>query len=122
MKIFCSEQPATAILADWVVGASLHQLKRYEEAIECFDQTLKIDPNAVHAWYNKGEFFSNLGKYDKAIEWCDKVLEMDSKFSRVWYEKRNDLQYLERFYEAIECHNTLLKARESNEMLISTGG
>ena len=56
-------------------GLALDNLGKYEEAIEWYDKTLKIDPNNVFALYNKGFALNNLGKYQEAIEWYDKATE-----------------------------------------------
>ena len=33
---------------------ALEKLGKYEEAIECYDKILEIDPRAVNAYHNKG--------------------------------------------------------------------
>ena len=43
-------------------------MKRYEEAIECFDRALAIKPNDVDALKEKADILSNMMKYEKAIE------------------------------------------------------
>ena len=45
---------------DWnEKGISLFKRKnmitgKYQELIECCDRAIKIDPNNINAWYNKG--------------------------------------------------------------------
>ena len=56
---------------------ALHNLSKYQEAIEWYDKALKIDPNNILALNNKGLALSNLGKYQEAIEWYDKALKID---------------------------------------------
>ncbi|MFQ6072921.1 MAG: tetratricopeptide repeat protein [Methanosarcinales archaeon] len=50
---------------------------QYEDAIECFDKALEIDPKYAYAWVDKGKALDNLGKYKNAIECFDKALEID---------------------------------------------
>jgi len=47
------------------------RLEKYNEAIECFEQALEIDPKYARAWYSKGLAFYNLEKYNEAIECYD---------------------------------------------------
>jgi tetratricopeptide (TPR) repeat protein len=49
-------------------GYALIQLEKYEEAIECYDKAIKIEPNDALAWDTKGIALVNLGKNNEAIE------------------------------------------------------
>ena len=44
-------------------GDALLIQKRYEEAIGCFDETIRIDPEDFHAWHNKGNALAILERY-----------------------------------------------------------
>ncbi len=52
-------------------GLSLYNKDDYKEAIECFDQALKIDPNFLDAHYGKGSAIKELGENIAAIECYD---------------------------------------------------
>ena len=60
-------------------GIAFDMLKKYKEAIRCFDKVLEIDPNCVDTWNNKGITLRKLKRYNKAIRCYDKVLNIDSK-------------------------------------------
>ena len=51
-----------------LLGFSLDQLHRYYEAIDCFDQAIKIDPNFVKALINKGK------------NWIQKIISIFIRF------------------------------------------
>ncbi len=55
-------------------GVALGYLGKYEEAITCFDNALKIDPHDLEAWYNKGVALENLGRHEEAITCFDNAL------------------------------------------------
>jgi tetratricopeptide (TPR) repeat protein len=40
---------------------------KYDSAIECYNKALKIDPEQIKAWNNRGFAFHNLGRYDAAV-------------------------------------------------------
>jgi tetratricopeptide (TPR) repeat protein len=41
---------------------------KYYEAIECFNQVIKLDPKYSDVFYAKGISLNHLGKYLEAIE------------------------------------------------------
>ncbi|CAD8129465.1 unnamed protein product [Paramecium sonneborni] len=51
-----------------------NNLKKYQEAIECYDKALLINPKNDQIWNNKGHALRNLNKYQEAIECYDKAL------------------------------------------------
>jgi tetratricopeptide (TPR) repeat protein len=61
------------------VGAILLTLKRFEEAIVCFDRALEIDPQfseAISGWSDKGHALIALGRYEAAITCFDAALDL----------------------------------------------
>jgi tetratricopeptide (TPR) repeat protein len=65
--------------------------KEYNEAIECYDKALEIDPKDADTLNNKGNALDNLGKHKEAIECYDKALEIDPKHAIVLNNKGNAL-------------------------------
>ena len=54
-------------------GFALYELGRYEEAIECYDKAIELDPDYADAWKHKGDALYELGRYEEAIECYDKA-------------------------------------------------
>ena len=61
-------------------GDALYFLKRYEEAISCYDQCLRIDDRYVDAYHNKGFVCRVLCCSEEAIRCYDKCVELDRDF------------------------------------------
>jgi hypothetical protein len=58
----------------WGLKANaLLELKRYEEAVPCFDKVLEMRPNSM-AWYRKGIGCYHLKRYEEAAACFDKTL------------------------------------------------
>ena len=53
--------------------------KRYKEAIECYDDTIQIDPKYEEGWYYKAKAFDALGNHEEAITFYHKALEINPK-------------------------------------------
>jgi tetratricopeptide (TPR) repeat protein len=68
-------------------GLALDNLGKYEQAIECYDKALEIEPNYILAWYNKGNALGNLGKPEEAIECYDKALQIEPDYADVLNKK-----------------------------------
>ena len=89
---------------EWVKkGGTLVTSGMYEEAIECCDNVLEIDPGVGPAWYNKGAALTRLKRFEEALECYDKVLEIDPMVAVVWYHKMDALVNLKRYEGAQIC-------------------
>ena len=82
---------------------------RFNEAIECYDKALKINPNNVKAWNNKAFALHNLNRLDEAIECYDKALKIDPNFISALQNKAFALRTLNRLEESLECDEKTLK-------------
>ncbi len=65
-------------------GVVLSRLGKFTDAIEAYDQALKIDPNYSSAWNNKGVALSRMGKYSEAIKAYDQALMIDQNYSALY--------------------------------------
>ena len=57
-------------------GIELSSQGRYEEAIQCYDQALAINPDDKEGWNGKGDALDDLGKHEEAIICYDYVLRI----------------------------------------------
>ena len=55
---------------------TLHELKRYDEAIACYDKALTLKPDYAEGWSNKGIVLKELKWYEEAIACYDKALTL----------------------------------------------
>jgi len=44
--------------------ASLKNLRRYKEALECFNKAIEVDPKEPVSYYNKGNTYKLMENYD----------------------------------------------------------
>ena len=60
-------------------AATLNQLKRYEEAIECCDESLKDGP-VPNSYHFKAEALYELNRFEESLENCDNALRIVSYY------------------------------------------
>ncbi|WP_315816196.1 tetratricopeptide repeat protein [Paraflavitalea speifideaquila] len=68
---------------------NIHYIKKYEKAINDFSKSIKLKPDFVYTWYQRGNVWYDLQEFDKAIV-------LDPKF---------ELAYLDRGYAWFDKHN-----------------
>jgi tetratricopeptide (TPR) repeat protein len=98
----------TRIINDKVLlnnkGVALVGLGRYLEAIQSYDNALKIDPNYDLTLNNKGLSLYNLGRYQEAINCFDRILILNPNVKHVLINKYYALNKLGKTKEAELCY------------------
>ena len=89
-------------------------LNNDDEAINLYDEGLKIDPKDTDLLYNKCRSLKDLEKYEEAIVCYDKALEINPKYYEAWNGKGNALRKLEKYEEAIDCYDKALEINPKN--------
>jgi curved DNA-binding protein CbpA len=90
-------------------GSALYFLGKYDEAIKCYDESIKIDPSNPVVWNNKGLALYYLGKFDEAIASYEHAITIDPSDADAWNSKGNSLNSLGKGDEAKKCYD---KAKE----------
>lgn len=101
------KMPKNEEMASWewnIKGVSLDRIGKTIEALECFENALKIDGQYANAWGNKGIAFTKLNELSKAIYCFDRVLEIDKDHLMSLSNKAIALEYSGRFSEAIDYY------------------
>ena len=90
-------------------GGKFFDEGKYEEAITCCEEALRLNPQCAHAWYNKGAALANLGRYEEALSCFEKALRLKPQYANVWYNKGAALTNLGRYEEALTCYEEALQ-------------
>ncbi|TFH49545.1 MAG: tetratricopeptide repeat protein, partial [Methanothrix sp.] len=90
-------------------GSALHAQGKYDEAIEAFDESIRMDPENKWAWYNKGSTLYDQGKYDEAKQAFDEAIRLKLDSWAPWLVKSLALDALG---STTEADAALSKAKE----------
>ncbi len=104
-------QPDPELARVWFnKGRALDDLGEYDEAIEAYDEAIRLNPNYAKAWFNKGLSLDDLGKYDEAVKAYDEAIRLDpNNAAMAWNNKGISLDDLGKYDEAIEAYDEAIK-------------
>jgi tetratricopeptide (TPR) repeat protein len=104
-------QPDPELARVWFnKGRDLDDLGKYEEAIEAYDEAIRLNPNYAKAWFNKGLSLDDLGKHDEAVKAYDEAIRLDpNNAAMAWNNKAISLGDLGKYDEAIEAYDEAIK-------------
>ena len=93
-------------------GQSLLNLDQAEEALECFNQALALEPAHTEALMKKAVALERLRKLPEAIECYDRAIAADESLTIAYLYKGGLFNRMERFGEALECYELALRTQE----------
>ena len=82
-------------------GIKASQSGRYDQALEAFDQALKLKPKDPALITYKGIVFYAQGKDDLALKQFEAALKLNPNFGRAYYQRAMILEKQEKFDQAV---------------------
>ena len=70
-------EPNLPVEARYNLGVAYHESSRYIDAVRCYEEVLKLEPQHINALNNLGLVYSILGERNRAVEAFQHVLELD---------------------------------------------
>ena len=58
-----------------------------EEAEHSYDNAIKINPDDLMAWNNKGRLTHDIGKYKVGVDCYNKALQINLNIGQIWYNQ-----------------------------------
>lgn len=93
-----------ATAEDWLQeGNELFSKGLFDLAIQCFDKSIKLNPNYAYAWSNKCSALGYQGSFDEAVRACDEAINLDPELIPAWMGKGSALTNLNQADEAIKA-------------------
>ncbi len=97
------------------MGLALAALARYDEAIQDYDEAIKLDPNYKEAFFNRGLALAVLEKFDEAIQDYDEAIKLDPNYKEAFFNRGLALAALDKFDEAIKDYDEAIKLDPKNK-------
>ena len=57
-------------------GMSSLKQEKLQEAIQCFDEVIKLDPQYADVWFYKGEALEKCDEFEKAMKYFDEAIKV----------------------------------------------
>ena len=72
--------PAYSTFAWFYRAKSLKELKRFDDALACYDTIIEMAPESKESWCYKGDFLFFMERYDEAIKCYDRAIKIDDDY------------------------------------------
>jgi tetratricopeptide (TPR) repeat protein len=95
-------QTARTVMSAIDQGIKHSQAGRYDQALQAFDQALKLKPNDPALITYKATVYYAKGNNAQALQMCEQALKLDPNFSRAYYQRGMIYQSQEKYDKAVE--------------------
>ena len=101
---------------DWNgIGIGFAISGEYEQAIECFNKAIELDPNNADAYFSRGTTHARLSQYEKAIKDFDRAIELNPNYSEAYRNRGGAYAALSQHERAIEDLNKAIELNPNDD-------
>ena len=86
-------------------GIAFYDAGKYKEAIEAYNNAIRLDPNYAIAYNNRGNTYDDLKEYAKAIEDYNRAIDLNPRLAEAYFNRGNTYRDLKEYTKAIEDYN-----------------
>lgn len=94
-------------------GASFHAVGLYQQALECYDQALALEPNHIKALNNRAYTLIKMSRYEQALDCCRRAISMDATYITAHVTAAIALAGLALYSQALESCSHALRLDDS---------
>ena len=95
---------------DWFQeGYDCDERGEYQQAIDCYNKAIELDPEDADTYNNKGIALKSLGEYQQAIDCYDKAIKLKPDDLKAYYNKGDALRELGDHQQAIDCYDKAIE-------------
>ena len=104
-----SEDESKKAKAHYNCGVAYHAINDSENAIEQYNKTIRLNPNAAAAYNNRGVAKNSLGEHKDAITDYNEVLRLNPKDAEAYNNRGNAKRDLGEYKDAITDYNQAIR-------------
>jgi tetratricopeptide (TPR) repeat protein len=82
-------------------GMQASQAGRYDQALQAFDQALKLKPNDPALISYKATVYYAKGNNAQALQLCEQVIKQNPNFGRAYYQRAMILEKQDKYDQAV---------------------
>ena len=82
-------------------GMQASQAGRYDQALQAFDQALKLKPNDPALISYKATVYYAKGNNPQALQLCEQIIRQNPNFGRAYYQRAMILEKQEKYDQAV---------------------
>ena len=90
-------------------GNKLQYQKNYHDAIKCYDEAIRLNPNYFDAYYNLGLTYRKLNDLKQAIAEYTKAIKLNLNFTYAYINRGNAYDDLGEHYRAISDYDKAIQ-------------
>jgi tetratricopeptide (TPR) repeat protein len=96
---------------DWFnQGIALADQGKYYEAINAYDEAIRLDPNLAGVWYYKGNaLYCSDSTTDEVIKAYDEAIRLKPDFAAAWYGRGYTLEQGGNYDDAIKAYDEAIR-------------
>ena len=97
------------------IQANIHkQLKKYDSAINYFEEAIRLNPNFSEAYNNLGNIKKRIGKIDEAINCFEKAIQLKENNIQAYFNLANIYKENKYFKELIKIYEKILSFNQND--------
>ena len=101
-------------------GQTFLNMNQPGEALECFEEVLKMEPDSIDALLKKGAALERMQRNDEALQSYDRVLSLDGSVTTAYLYKGGVFNRLKRYAEALDCYEQALNTQQKKQRALSS--
>jgi len=103
-------------------SGNLNKLGLYDEAIQCANKAISLNPNYDASWGYKADALHNLCKFNEAIGCYQRRLDLGSNNATAWGNMGLSYRALSQYDKALECYERALNIDPNDVTILNNKG